>query len=68
MSETLRDRIAIIVMQSEIESWNNCISTNQRQDRIRDWINRYGDVTIHEAIAKDCYDIADAMLKARGEK
>jgi hypothetical protein len=62
----LRDKIAIECMKAEVISWNSEMSKKQRIARLQDWIKRHGDLTINESIAIDCYQMADAMLKARG--
>lgn len=68
MEETqeLRDKIAIECMKIEIASWNAEMSKNHRVARLKDWISRHGDLSINECIAIDSYQMADAMLKARG--
>lgn len=62
----LRDKIAIECMKAEIASWNSEMSKSHRIQLLEDWTKRHGtEVKINECIAIDCYEMADAMLRAR---
>ena len=61
----LLDCFAGEAMNAEVASWNTAIDDTQRTKRTEYWIRTYGDVTIAEGIAKNAYDVAEAMMKER---
>ena len=67
VSFTLRDKLAAKAMLAEIYSLNNM--TLENIERYRKYLlDRWGSMTITEAIAKESYDSADALLKARSNE
>jgi hypothetical protein len=61
---TLRDRIAIESMKATCNWWYT-IKLDDKMAAIKGWVNRYGNISVNDCIAKDSYALADAMLKAR---
>ena len=62
--KSLRDEIAISAMNALLGNLaiaDKELAIKQRQY----WVEQYGDITEAEAVAKEAYLMADAMMKAR---
>jgi len=60
---TKRDFFAAEAMKAEIITWNSEMSDEHRAALLEDMIERNGDLTINEQMAKDSFSLADIMLK-----
>lgn len=67
MKMELRDKFALEAMKSMIDTWNSDISDDFRERLIKTWQKNYGEnVYVSTSLANDAYNLADAMMKARG--
>jgi hypothetical protein len=57
----LRDYFAAKAMPIVVSIWNDVIKNNQDQD----WDSPTLETSDYDLIANDCYEMADAMMKAR---
>ena len=62
---SVRDFFAANALKAEIESWNAEMSDEYRAKLLEDMIERHGETTVYEALAKNAFEMADAMLHAR---
>lgn len=62
---SVRDFFAANALKAEIESWNAEMSDEYRAKLLEDMIERHGETTVYEALAKNSFEMADAMLHAR---
>jgi hypothetical protein len=63
--ETLRDKLAMSAMHTNVTVWNSQLRDDQRKFWEDALTNEFGNIPIEEALAKDSYKMADIMLKAR---
>ena len=62
---SVRDFFAANALKAEIQSWNAEMSDEYRAELLEDMIERHGETTVYEALAKNAFEMADAMLHAR---
>ena len=62
---SVRDFFAANALKAEIQSWNAEMSDEYRAMLLEDMIERHGETTVYEALAKNAFEMADAMLHAR---
>jgi hypothetical protein len=62
---SLRDYIACEAMKAKIMVWDTELTNKHRQALLKDMVERYGNVTVNDALSMMCYEIADSMIKAR---
>lgn len=61
-----RDYFAGQAMKAEIITWNTEMTDKHRGKLLEDMVNRNGgELTINEQLAKNSFDMADAMMNAR---
>lgn len=68
ISVSLRDYIACEAMKAKIMVWDTELTNKHRQILLEDMIERYGNVTVNDALSMMCYEIADSILKARSNE
>ena len=68
VSPSLRYFYAGQALQAEIIAWNSEMTPRHRGALLQDMIDRYGESTVNEALAKTAFDMADVMLKERSNE
>lgn len=68
MKKTLRDHIAIELLKAEHSVWLSELSDSHRNRIIHSYEKSHPGVSFNMAKAKECYNLADAMIVARKDK
>ncbi len=65
---SLRDYFALEIMKTELKAWNKEMTTEYRNEIIRDLNKTYGRKSIGKIITLMSYEMADNMIETRNNK